>query len=171
MRTSILIVFLVAGCGDMVVSPEGQSTAAIGEQQNGFPNAWERATFMAANRARSDPSTVKGASSMIYPAQPPLGLNYDLERSSRFHSTTLETGMAPLMHESPCILNSNVGTSGCDGTPSCACTTGMTCNTCGTCTAGTAPFDRIKLFYTAGGNGEVAAAGYGDPWGVMDGWV
>ena len=160
MRKLILVVFLVAaGCGEVPVEG-GSSTAALGEQQNGFPNAWERAVFMAANRARSDPSTVKGASSTIYPAQAPLGSHKDLGRSARFHSTTLETGMAPLMHQSPCTLKTDVGTSGCDGTPSCACTTGVTCNTCGTCADGTDPFVRIKYFYTAGGSGEVAAAGY-----------
>ena len=127
--------------------------------------------FMAANRARSDPSTVKGAQSTIYPPQPPLVMHYDLERSSRFHATSLENGMAPLMHPSPCMLRTDVGTSGCDGSPSCACSTGQTCNSCGTCANGTDPFVRIGYFYAPGGSGEVAAAGYSDPWGVMDGWV
>jgi hypothetical protein len=145
--------------------------AAIGEAQNGFPSPWERAEFMAANRARSDPATVKGPQSMVYPAQKPLVLGYDLERSARFHATTLEYGGAPLMHPSPCTLNTDVGTSGCDGKPACACTTGMTCNDCNNCAAGTDPFTRIGYFYPPGGTGEVAAAGYGDPWGVMDGWV
>src|SRR5262249_51323844 len=79
---------------------------------------------------------------------------------------------APLMHESPCTLRTDVGTSGCDGTPSCACTTGATCMSCSNCPAGTGPFQRIGYFYTggSGGSGEVAAAGYGDPWSVMDGW-
>jgi hypothetical protein len=75
------------------------------------------------------------------------------------------------MHESPCTLLTNVGTSGCDGKPACACSGGATCNSCGTCAAGTAPFTRIGYFYAPGGSGEVAAAGYQDPWGVMDGWV
>jgi len=126
---------------------------------------------MAANRARSDPSTVKGSMSTIYPATAPLVFHKDLARSSRFHATNLETGKAPLMHPSPCTLKTDVGTSGCDGNPSCACTTGATCNSCGTCADGTDPFVRIKYFYTPGGSGEVAAAGYQDPWGVMDGWV
>lgn len=160
---------LVAGCAG---GPEiGGVSQAVGEQQNGFPSPWERALFMAANRARSDPATVKGPQSTIYPAQPPLALVYDLERSARFHATTLAEGMAPLMHESPCTLRSDVGTSGCDGSPACACTTGATCNSCDDCPAGTDPFTRIGYFYAPGGNGEVAAAGYGDPWGVMDGWV
>jgi hypothetical protein len=168
MRAALLLVF-VAGCG---VTPDvASSTEAVGEVDATFPSPWERALFMAANRARSDPSTVKGASSTIYPAQAPLVLHKDLERSARFHATTLETGKAPLMHESPCTLKTDVGTSGCDGNPSCACTTGATCNSCSNCPAGTDPFARIKYFYTPGGSGEVAAAGYQDPWGVMDGWV
>ena len=109
--------------------------------------------------------------STIYPATAPLVFHKDLGRSARFHATNLETGMAPLMHPSPCTLKTDVGTSGCDGNPSCACTTGATCNSCGTCADGTDPFVRIEYFYTPGGSGEVAAAGYQDPWGVMDGWV
>ena len=128
---------------------------------------------MSANRARSDPSTVKGSGSTIYPATAPLVFHKDLARSSRFHATNLEIGKAPLMHPSPCTLKTDVGTSGCDGNPSCACTTGATCNSCASasCPDGTDPFVRIKYFYTPGGTGEVAAAGYQDPWGVMDGWV
>lgn len=164
-----LWVAVAAGCaGAPQVDGRRQ---AVGEQQNGFPSPWERALYMAANRARSDPSTVKGAKSKLYPAQPPLVATYDLARSARFHAANLAKGRAPLMHESPCTLKSDVGTSGCDGTPSCACMGGTTCNSCDNCTKGTGPFDRIRYFYPAGGNGEVAAAGYSDPWGVMEGWV
>ena len=166
---ALLLAGLVAGCA---AAPDVGSVAeAVGEVDGGFPSPWERALFMAANRARSDPSTVKGSMSTIYPATAPLVFHKDLARSSRFHATNLETGKAPLMHPSPCTLKTDVGTSGCDGNPSCACTTGATCNSCGTCADGTDPFVRIKYFYTPGGSGEVAAAGYQDPWGVMDGWV
>ena len=166
---ALLLAGLVAGC---VAAPDVGSVAqAVGEVDGGFPSPWERALFMAANRARSNPSTVKGSMSTIYPATAPLVFHKDLGRSSRFHATNLETGKAPLMHPSPCTLKTDVGTSGCDGNPSCACTTGATCNSCGTCADGTDPFVRIKYFYTPGGSGEVAAAGYQDPWGVMDGWV
>jgi hypothetical protein len=166
---ALLLAGLVAGCA---AAPEIDSVGeAVGEVDSGFPSPWERALFMAANRARSDPATVKGPSSTVYPAQAPLVFHKDLGRSARFHATNLETGMAPLMHPSPCTLKTDVGTSGCDGNPSCACTTGATCNSCGTCANGTDPFVRIKYFYTPGGSGEVAAAGYQDPWGVMDGWV
>jgi hypothetical protein len=170
MRALGLLVVFAGGCfADP--SSVGDVTQAVGEQNAGFPNPWERALFMAANRARSDPSVVKGPQSMILPAQPPLVFEQGLARSARFHAVTLETGHAPLMHESPCTLRTDVATSGCDGQPACACTTGATCNSCSNCPAGTGPFARIKYFYPSGGNGEVAAAGYGDPWGVMDGWV
>jgi hypothetical protein len=166
---ALLLVGLVAGC---TATPDvGAIAEAVGEVDSGYPSPFERAMFMAANRARSDPSTVKGSGSTVYPAQAPLVFHKDLGRSSRFHAVNLETGKAPLMHPSPCTLKTDVGTSGCDGNPSCACTTGATCNSCGTCADGTDPFVRIKYFYTPGGSGEVAAAGYQDPWGVMDGWV
>jgi hypothetical protein len=167
------IVVMLAGCSERIPSSASVvETQSVGDPQNGFPSPDERALFMAANRTRSDPSTVKGPSSTIYPAAAPLMVHYDLERSSRFHSTMLATGHAPLMHESPCTLDTNVGTSGCDGTPSCGCQGGVTCNSCGTCAAGTGPFDRIAYFYSGGGDeGEIIAAGYGDPWSVMDGFV
>src|SRR5580704_4628906 len=107
------------GSGESV----GASRSAIGEQENGYPSPWERAVFMAANRARSDPSMVKGADSTVYPATKPLVLEYELELSSRFHATNLQLADVTLMHDSPCTLNTDVATSGCSGDPACACMT------------------------------------------------
>jgi hypothetical protein len=173
MRMGMVCAALVAaGCGGEIVGPAVYETQSFGDVENGFPNRYERAMFMAANRTRSDPATVKGAQSTVYPAAAPLVLTYDLERSSRFHATMLAKGMAPLMHPSPCTLKSDVGTSGCDGTPACGCASGATCASCGTCAAGTDPGTRIGYFATVSrGWGEIIAAGYGDPWRVMDGWV
>src|SRR6185436_14304357 len=111
-----LVLVLLAGCAG--APPVGVASEAVGEQVDGFPSPWERALFMASNRARSDPATVKGPQSTVLPPQ------------------------APLMHESPCVLRTDVGTSGCDGSPACACQTGVTCNSCSSCPAGTAPFAR-----------------------------
>jgi hypothetical protein len=187
MRASLLFV-LLAGCSNASVAsslasagtsgePVGITREAIGEQENGFPSPWERATFMAANRARSDPSTVKGAASTVYPAVKPLVLEYELEQSSRFHSINLDDAGVTLMHTSPCTLNTDVATSGCTGVGSCACATPVpaTCEGCNSDagainTCGTAPFTRIHYFYPPA-NAEVAAAGYTDPWSLMDGWV
>jgi hypothetical protein len=135
---------------------------------------------MAANRARSDPSMVKGADSTVYPATKPLVLEYELELSSRFHATNLQLADVTLMHDSPCTLNTDVATSGCSGDPTCACMTPVPA-ACAACAmvanpdegCGTDPFVRIRYFYPAG-NAEVAAAGFNDPWSVMDstdGWV
>jgi MYXO-CTERM domain-containing protein len=185
MRASLVFV-LLAACSDASLpgsassgagEPVGVSRQAIGEQQNGFPSPWERATFMAANRARSDPQTVKGTASTVYPAVKPLVLEYPLEQSSRFHATNLQNADVTLMHESPCTLNTDVATSGCTGLVSCACATPVpaTCAACAKVAAtnngcGTDPFTRIRYFYPAA-NAEVAAAGYGDPWSLMDAWV
>src|SRR4051812_41818470 len=106
----ILCLVLAVGC----VAEDAASNddvQAIGEVQNGFPSAYERALLMAANRTRSDPSLVKGAQSKLYPPQAPLQMNLDLEKSSRFHATMLAKGHAPLMHPSPCTLKADV--SGC----------------------------------------------------------
>jgi len=108
--------------------------------------------IMAINRGRSDPSTVKGASSTLYPAVAPVAWSYDLSRSSRFHATNLTSSDATLMHTSPCTLNTNVGTSGCDGTVACACATAVPamCSACAKVdavnTCGTDPFVRIGYF-------------------------
>jgi len=169
------LVLVLWGCGGVVEGPVTTESESLGDPENGFPSAYERALFMAANRTRSDPSTVKGSDSKIYPAAAPLTLAYDLERSSRFHSTMLSKGHAPLMHPSPCTLVAGVGTSGCDGTPSCGCQGGVTCNTCDSsaCAAGTDVGARIQAFYSGAnrGWGEIIAAGYGDAWSTMDAWV
>ena len=55
------------------------------------------------------------------------------------------------MHRVAVHAEDGRGTSNCDGNPSCACTTGATCNSWRKCANGTDPFVRIKYFYTAGG--------------------
>ncbi len=176
---------LLLGCSNTSAVPEqsgnsepvGVSRQAVGEQQNGYPTPWERATFMAANRARSDPATVKGTASTIYPAVKPLVLEYPLEQSSRFHATNLQLSDVTLMHTSPCTLKTDVADSGCSGDPMCACMAlpiPVECASCAKAAAendcGTDPFTRIRYFYKPA-NAEVAAAGYQDPWSLMDAWV
>lgn len=163
----------------------GVSSEAIGEPSNGFPSPDERLGIMAINRARSAPSILKGPSSMMYPAVKPVLWSLALSRSARFHATNLQLSKADLMHTSPCTLKADIVSANCAGDPSCACSTQsadvakqapcLNClgvaaiNTCGTDT-----FARIGMF-TAGNStsasGEVAAAGYGDPIAVVDGWV
>ena len=103
-----------------------------------------------------------------------------LNQSSRFHATNLELADVTLMHTSPCTLKADVATSGCNGDPSCACATPVP-SSCAMCakveainTCGTAIATRLGYF-TSGTNvtwtGEVAAAGYGDPIAVVNGWM
>jgi hypothetical protein len=181
---SLFLVVLVAGSigcvGPSDPTELGQSTSAIGEPMSGFPSAAERLGLMAINRARSDPATVKGAASTIYPARPPVIWTYQLARSARFHANSLQLSDVTLMHTSPCTLNTDVATANCSGDPSCACATAVPAM-CATCakvdavnTCGTDTFTRIGYF-TAGSSvkstGEVAAAGYGDPFAVVDAWM
>jgi hypothetical protein len=176
----ICLLLLVAGCG----APEGQSVGeiaqAIGEPNGTFPSAAERLGLMAINRARSDPATVKGAQSAMYPARPPVQWSYAFNRSARFHATNLELGNVTLMHTSPCTLNTNVAMANCSGDPACACMTPVPqmCAKCANVQAinncGTDTFTRIGYFTANTGDsasGEVAAAGYGDPLAVVDGWM
>jgi hypothetical protein len=174
------VVLLAAGCLDPVDQTVTQERGAIGEPSNGFPSAAERLGLMAINRARSDPETVAGPSSKSYPARPPVVWSLALNQSSRFHAINLELADVTLMHTSPCTLNTDVATSGCSGDPSCACAMPVpsSCamcakvadiNTCGT------PIDMRLGYFTSGTNitwtGEVAAAGYGDPIAVVNGWM
>ena len=121
MRRLVLFLVLAAGClspVDSSVAPVTERSGAVGEPTNGFPSAFERLGLMAINRARSDPATVKGPQSTIYPARPPVIWSLALNQSARFHATTLEIGDVTLMHSSPCTLKTDVGTSGCSGDPS-----------------------------------------------------
>jgi hypothetical protein len=176
----VAVVLVAAGCLDPVEQPVTQERSAIGEPSNGFPSAAERLGLMAINRARSDPETVAGPSSKSYPARPPVIWSLALNQSSRFHATNLELADVTLMHTSPCTLNTDVATSGCSGDPSCACATPVPAS-CAMCakvadinTCGTAIATRLGYF-TSGTNitwtGEVAAAGYGDPIAVVNGWM
>jgi hypothetical protein len=180
MRRLVVCLVLASGCLAPVDEPLTEERSAIGEPTNGFPSALERLGLMAINRARSDPATVKGPKSTIYPARPPVIWSLALNQSARFHATTLELGDVTLMHSSPCPLNTNVGTSGCSGDPSCACATPIP-TTCAMCaqvdavnTCGTAWNTRVGYFTSGSGisvTGEVAAAGYADPIATVNGWM
>jgi hypothetical protein len=167
---------LVAGCG---VVPEnvGVVSQAVGEPMNGFPSPEERLGIMAINRARSDPATVRGPGSQMYPARPPVMWSYDFSRSSRFHATNLAQTKVQLMHDSPCPLNANVAQANCDGNPQCACAqpVGNACRNCANVPAvnngcGTPTFTRIGYF-ASGASGEVAAAGTGSTKETVDLWM
>jgi hypothetical protein len=183
MRRLVLFLVLAAGClspVDSSVAPVTERSGAVGEPTNGFPSAFERLGLMAINRARSDPATVKGPQSTIYPARPPVIWSLALNQSARFHATTLEIGDVTLMHSSPCTLKTDVGTSGCSGDPACACATAIP-SSCAMCaqvaaenTCGTAWNTRVGYFTSGAGisiTGEVAAAGYKDPMTTVDGWM
>ena len=173
----------LAGCidtgGDATsLSPRA---SAVGEpSSDGFPSPAERLGLMAINRARSDPQTVKGAMSASYPARPPVMYSDPLTHSARFHATMLEIADVTLMHSSPCPLNTDVATSGCNGDPACGCASPVP-SMCASCaqvdaenSCGTAPFTRIGYFTAGTGvsaTGEVAAAGYSNPMTTVDGWM
>ena len=179
MRYLPFVLLLLPACSATEPSV-AEITQAVGEPQNSFPTADERLGLMAINRGRSDPSTVKGPNSAFYPARPPVAWTYELSRSSRFHAINLQLTTTTLMHTSPCTLNTNVATANCNGAPACACAKAVPvmCQNCANVpdinTCGTDPFIRIGYF-TAGtntqANGEVAAAGYPDPWQSVLGWM
>ena len=176
MRRTALLFLTLIGCTSTEATV-GLVTQAEGEPQNGFPTPEERLGLMAINRARSDPNTVKGPQSTVFPPRPPVVWSYDLSRSSRFHAINLQLAKVSLMHDSPCPLNPNVSQTGCDGAPACACQSpvGQACVNCANVApvnngCGTPTFTRIGYF-SAIATGEVAAAGYSDTFATVDGWV
>jgi hypothetical protein len=185
----IALAGMVGACGAPTAPPIAVRQQGLGEPTSGFPTPDERLGIMALNRARSDPSTIKGPQSTNYPARPPVQWSYALSRSSRFHATNMLKGNVTLMHSSPCTLNSNIATANCDGTPSCACSGGTIPTKCRNCADvadpikngcgstsgnGTDTFTRIGYF-TAGSSidasGEIVASGYPDPISTVDGWM
>ena len=81
------IALVCVGCAPLDQHDVSFVVAAIGQPNGTFPSAAERLGIMAINRARSDPATVKGPSSTIYPARPPVAWSYNFSRSSRFHAS------------------------------------------------------------------------------------
>ncbi len=165
----------------LVVLALPRAAGAVGEPSNGFPSPVERLGLMAINRARSDPETIKGSKSASYPARPPVIWSLALNQSARFHATNLKSADVSLMHDSPCLLNANVASSGCTGDVACACASPVpgTCAMCASVTAtnngcGSSWSARLALFLSGTNislTGEVAAAGYPDPIAAVDGWM
>jgi hypothetical protein len=182
MRKLAVFLFLFGGCVGATDPSVSEVSGAVGEPMNGFPSPAERLGLMAINRARSDPATVKGAQSAMYPARPPVMWTLALNQSARFHAVNLELSDVTLMHTSACTLNTDVATSGCTGDPACACATPTPAD-CAMCAAVADPvnndcgtkFGTRVGYFTAGTNvsvtGEVAAAGYKDPIATVDGWM
>lgn len=164
----------------LVVLGVPAAALAVGEPSNGFPSPEERLGLMAINRARSDPSMIKGTQSTVYPARPPVIWSRGLNESARFHASNLKLTDVALMHDSPCTLNTNVASAGCSGDPSCACAVPVpgNCAMCASVAAtgacGTSWSTRVGYFTSGMGigvTGEVAAAGYGDPIATVNGWM
>jgi hypothetical protein len=169
MRAITLVVWLVATA----------SFAQRGVPQNGFPSWQERTVQVLVNRTRADPTTDPKACSAST-VRPPVLWNYNLNRSARFHSTHMQKS-AQFMHNSPCVLSSNIATTfpaTCDGAVACACSTGaVTCTAAqnamtGGCAAGTfsAWNSRISMFGTSP-SAENIAYGYGTPRNTHNGWM
>ena len=174
------LAILLSACIGVPGDSVGDVVQALGEPMGTFPSPEERLGIMALNRARSDPSTIKGPQSKIYPPRPPVQWSYPLSQSARFMARNIQLSNVTLMHTSPCKLNTNIASSGCDGTPACACATPVP-SSCAKCasvpainTCGTDTFTRIGYFTagtTTNASGEIASAGYSDALATVDGWM
>ncbi len=170
MRIALLLVVLAAPA----------AFAQRGVPQNGFPSWQERTVLMLVNRTRAQP-TADPKACAAETVRPPVVWNYNLNRAARFHSTHMQKS-AQFMHNSPCVLSSNIATAfspgtTCDGAVSCACSTGaVTCTRAmqdaGGCPAGsfTTWSSRVSMFGTSP-SAENIAYGYGTPRIAHNGWM
>lgn len=160
--------------------------AQNGVPQNGYPDWQERMVLVYTNRTRADPQAdlavcpTTGSTTMYnVTAGPcaekacyttrraPLAYNYNLSRSSRFHSANLRLTSC-FQHESPCTLVSNISSiweNGCDGSRACSCQGSST-----GCAVGTDPFVRMTMF-GGSGSGENIAYGYAEPRRIYYLWL
>jgi len=185
-KTFVLGLALCA-CGQpmqsVAPSSQGQALTDNGVPQNGFPNWGERTVLVLTNRVRADPQAALTCTAeecpdkSCYGPAAPVVWNYDLNRAARFHEHNLIASRSDLQHPSPCTLDPSIGSTypdTCDGSPACACTADFCVAHCG-CVQGTDPFDRLGYFFPGTGDqyacAENIAAGYGDPFEVVDAWI
>ena len=149
---------------------------AVGEPVNGFPNWYERMVHVLTNRARCDPdAALVGCDPCgdvdlgCYEPVAPVQWDANLNRAARFHSLNLRDSGCGMLHNSPCTLESDIGTTfpdACDGSVSCACVGGTA-----SC-FGTGNWDRLGLFgITTGYRGENIVAYLADPFMAFDLWL
>ncbi|HSP34523.1 MAG TPA: CAP domain-containing protein [Thermoanaerobaculia bacterium] len=164
--TSLLLCLLVV-C--LAAAQHLTPQSNYGESNGGFPSWEERAVAELTNRARVDPPTELASctagnclEASCYSPVAPLFWNYDLNQSSRFHSTSM--AQFPFFaHDTPCVLFSDInsrfpGTS--DGSFSTSCSGSGT----------TYAQNRIAMF-GASMMGENIAAGQGSPHAVFYAWL
>jgi hypothetical protein len=164
-----------------------RTTSALGVPADGFPSWRERVVFVLTNRARADPAaeiveTCPDTCGGTYPAAPPVVEQLDLARAARFQATSMRKAGAGLQHASVCALATTLGErypAQCDGSPSCACQSGMASCACGTgqsqycdCPAEgcTSWSTRAQLFGVTP-SAENAAAGSTDPVSTFGQWI
>lgn len=160
--------------------------AQRGVPQNGFPSWQERTVQVLVNRTRADP-TIDPKACTGSTALKPLMWLYPINRSARFQSTNMQSS-GQFMHNSPCVLASNLGSTylpgtTCSGAVSCACSTGaVTCtaaqSSAGTCPAGSwnTAFERMALFSLPSWNSLAENIAYSSgyvmsPTQVHNGWM
>jgi len=192
MRSGLLISTLVS----VALSTVTSRANAQGVPNDGFPSWQERTVWVLVNRDRADPGTALAPciadggcpdADCFETPLPPLAYNFDLNRSARLQPQLLAENNVFLMHPSPCVLSSNIGTTypdECDGGDACACQTPVQCSnppdtqSCD-CTENTsdpskftAPFTRIRMFAPGAGTyAENIAGGAADPMQVEQEWL
>ena len=145
------------------------SAFGYGEPNGTFPSWEERAMAQLSNRARVNPATdLAGCpagqclEAACYAAKTPLIWNYDLNQSSRFHSTSM--GKFPFWgHDTPCVLFTDIdsrfpGTS--DGSFASSCSSSGT----------TIAQSRVSMF-GVGFAGENIMGGYSTPHDAFYYWL
>jgi len=186
-HASVGLICLVplAGCiADPLDSP-GPDEARIGVAQHqllgvpedGYPSYDELLGLAAMNRTRTEPNNISAGTaatcSVIRDPQPPMIHDHDASQAARFHCTHSLVNSGGLSHDSYCDLRDDIEATGCDGSAACACQAGTECWSCDTLGGcGTGYSGRMSRFgFTGTPRGECGAAGYGDFWSAVGGWV
>ena len=167
-----------SGDGPVATDPPSVTTLGlVGVPMGAFPSYEERLQLMAINRGRADPNNVPLGTadpcSTPRPVNPPVMWDLDINQAARFHCDMLIINDGGLSHDSYCDVRSDVESTGCDGSASCACQAGTECWNCTTLGGcGTGPSGRMNIFgYTGGTYGEIGYANPSDSWAAVEGWI
>lgn len=163
------------GGGSTSSGGSASSPSGYGVPVDGYPSYPERLMLVAINRVRADPNNVslqtKAQCSADYGATPPVVLDHNGSRAARFHCLNLMKTNSGLSHKSFCTLKEDVGTTGCTGEAGCACKPGTEHFSCDTLGGKGTDMGTRASYFGFSANGEVGAAGYGDGWSAVQGWV
>lgn len=177
MRAAIAAGLICAACAPPIETIEAVTAprSLVGVPVDGYPNYVERQLLLAINRGRAAPNDVAAGNAAACSEQKnatvPLMLDLAGSKAARFHSLHSTKNMGGLTHSSYCTLRQDIAATNCDGAAACACEPGSECFSCTTLGGCGTSFSARTALFGFGANGEVGAAGYGDGFAAVRGWI